>query len=159
MTQHPLIGAYQEIRFSQKKSFILPQPLSTISIPLDKVFFSYLNTALKNKTGRNVNYLFYQFEEIGNDSYGVHFEIDFEATIVEVTDISVIIWAEAPFYQTDITSTTIGQAIKFSDLNEKILNLGNINGLELITDSGANHTRKSGFGLTNIKYTIPVLLT
>ena len=160
---NPLFEAYQEIRTTQKKPFVIDHPQKTITLPIEKVFFSYLNDKLQTKTGHKVKYLYYQYAESadGNDSYGVHFEIDFVNTIVEVTETSVIVWEQSPFYHTDKNSVIKQNSIKFFNLSSYINSIKNPSlgsSLILVKDSGAAHTRAKGFDLNSGKYTVASLL-
>lgn len=149
MAQNSLYLAYQHKRLFEGTPFRLQNhPLDTIMIPLEKVFFSYKNKDLKANFTDDINYLFYQIEVRGNDSIGVHFGLDFENTIVEVTNNSVIVWAGAPIYTTDKHSNLSNQANDFSELNTTLSTTTPGDKLTPIEDSGAAHTIRGGQGLS-----------
>ena len=149
MAQNSLYLAYQNVRFFKQIPFEFDvYPLSTISIPLDKVFFSYKNDDLRAKFSSNVNYLFYQIEvRDGDKSIGIHFELDFEKTIVEVTPNSVIVWARAPIYTTSNKSILNDLPNKFSEIATTFFTTTPGDKLTPIEDSGAAHTIKGGYGV------------
>ncbi len=149
MARNSLYLAYLHKRFFEEIPFKLQNyPLDTIMIPLEKVFFSYKNKDLKANFIDDINYLFYQIEVRGNDSIGVHFGLDFENTIVEVTDNSVFVWAGAPVYITDKNSNLSKQANNFSDLTTMLSTTTPGDKLTPVEDSGAAHTISGGQGLS-----------
>ncbi len=157
-----LIEAYDKVR--KNNAFLKDiSSLKTIALPLEKVCVSYLSDDLKEQVGNKSKFLFYKFENSpdGNDCYGVHFAIDFDSVIYEVTPQSIIVDIEASFYAPKVDENgdfaEIGTPTVFMLLDEMIDKRNTPEGLILIPNSGRNHSRNHGFGLGS--YTVEDLLS